>query len=367
MYFLSDEAALEHFELLVRSILIRPEQPAVIVLGHFAPQLQGIHGFAGPEQLHTLVAQFYDLPHVSTKGALYHDYLDNPSLSTEKYFADMVLANTAGHGVIADVLIHYLQSQICGAWSAAKGYTFGVPVFSRDSDTAEGSAVKGLFRGMGDVRKGETKNKGEGEVAPRKAAMANANLAVPPFLMNTRPDVKSGSKPYRFHEVKPYCVSANDLINPLPATLFVGSGWHVQRPKKAIVDSLTSADSYYWHAKYPKSKLRVPIKVSGGDVAAWYFTQDKTRTPSAVKCWVDNNVAGAVLINGASRADEEPGPRYVDSLFLHGRRMLTNCHPTRITVIDHFVSEGSHYVECQLQGVEGVQVTPFKLLGIFSS
>lgn len=38
-----------------------------------------------------------------------------------------------------------------------------------------------------------------------------------------------------------------------------------------------------------------------------------------------------------------------------------------IQVIDHFVGEGSHYVECQLQGVEGVPVTAFKLLGIFAS
>lgn len=288
--------------------MIRPDQPAVIVLGAFAPQLQGLHGFAGPEQLHTLVAQFYDLPHISSKGALYHEYLDNPALATERYFADMMLANNVGQGVIADVLIHYLQSQICSAWSAAKGYTFDVPVFTRDSDVGEG--VKGLFRGMGDVRKGETKGKDPAEVARRKAA-SDANLApgVPPFFMNTRPDVQGGSRPYRFHEVKPYCVSANDLINPLPATLFVGSGWHVQRPKQAVVDSMTPADSFYWHAKYPKSKLRVPMKVSGGDVAVWYLTQDKTRTPSSVKCWVDNNVAGAVLISGASRADEEPAPR----------------------------------------------------------
>ena len=303
--------------MLVRSILIRPDQPAVIALGHFAPQLQGIHGFAGPEQLHTLVAQFYDLPHISTKGAIYHEYLENPSLAVEKYFADMVLASPKGHNIITDVLVHYLQRQICSAWSAAKGYTFDVPVFTRDSDTAEVSAAKGLFRGMGDVRKGETKNKDEAEVARRKSApKTNLAPAVPPFLMNTRPDAKAGSKPYRFHEVMPHCVSANDLINPLPATLFIGSGWHVQRPKHAIVDSLTSADSYYWHAKYPKSKLRVPIKVSGGDVAVWYLTQDKTRAPSAVRCWVDNNVAGGVLISGVSKADEEPGPRYVDLFYL---------------------------------------------------
>lgn len=45
--------------------------------------------------------------------------------------------------------------------------------------------------------------------------------------------------------------------------------------------------------------------------------------------------------------------------------ILSSFHSIR--VIDHFVDEGSHYVECQLQGVEGVQVADFKLLGIFAS
>ncbi|KAF8314097.1 capsular associated protein [Clavulina sp. PMI_390] len=330
-----DEVALDHFELLVRSILLRPEQPAVIVLGHFAPQLQGIHGFAGPEQLHTLVAQFYDLPHITLKGAIYHEYLENPSLAAERYFTDMVLANEVGHSVIADVLVHYLQSQICSAWSTAKGYSFDSPVFTSDLDT-EGSNSAG------------ESNPDAAEIERRAAAGDNVASGVPPFFMSTRPDINGGSRPYRFHEVKPYCASANDLINPLPATLFVGSGWHQARPKRAVLDSATPADAYYWHATYPKSKLRVPVKINAGDVAVWYLTQEKGRVPSSVMCWVDNNINGGVTISGeAESGDDGPTPK--------------------IKVIDHFVSEGSHYVECQLQGVEGVQVNPFKLLGIFAS
>lgn len=60
----SDHEWLTHFELLVRSVLVRPEMPAVIVLGHFSPQVQAQHGFAGPELLHNAVAQFYDVPHI---------------------------------------------------------------------------------------------------------------------------------------------------------------------------------------------------------------------------------------------------------------------------------------------------------------
>lgn len=55
---------MDEFELLIRSILIRPDQPAVLVLGHFSPQVAQANGFAGPDHWHSLVAQFYDIPHI---------------------------------------------------------------------------------------------------------------------------------------------------------------------------------------------------------------------------------------------------------------------------------------------------------------
>jgi hypothetical protein len=60
----SSQRGMENFELLVRSVLDRPDQPAVIILGHFSPQSHTVHGFAGPDHWHTIVAQFYDVPHI---------------------------------------------------------------------------------------------------------------------------------------------------------------------------------------------------------------------------------------------------------------------------------------------------------------
>lgn len=57
-------SSLEHFEVLVRSILLRQDHPAVLILGHFSQQAQQEHGFAGPDQWHNAVAQFYDIPHI---------------------------------------------------------------------------------------------------------------------------------------------------------------------------------------------------------------------------------------------------------------------------------------------------------------
>ena len=55
---------MDHFEILIRSILIRRDKPAVLLLGHFSPQIHQTHGFAGPDHWHNIVAQFYDVPHV---------------------------------------------------------------------------------------------------------------------------------------------------------------------------------------------------------------------------------------------------------------------------------------------------------------
>ena len=60
----SDRQTLENFELLVRSILLRQDSPAVVVLGHFSPQVNEQNGFAGPDHWHSVVSQFYDVPHV---------------------------------------------------------------------------------------------------------------------------------------------------------------------------------------------------------------------------------------------------------------------------------------------------------------
>jgi hypothetical protein len=60
----SDRETVENFELLVRSILLREDQPAIVILGHFSPQVHQTSGFGGPDIWHNIVAQFYDVPHV---------------------------------------------------------------------------------------------------------------------------------------------------------------------------------------------------------------------------------------------------------------------------------------------------------------
>lgn len=48
----------------MRSILLRPDSPAVLVLGHFSTQRHEENGFVGPDHWHSVVSQFYDVPHI---------------------------------------------------------------------------------------------------------------------------------------------------------------------------------------------------------------------------------------------------------------------------------------------------------------
>ena len=361
---------MDYFEILIRSILIRPDHPAVVLLGHFSPQVHQTHGYAGPDHWHSIVAQYYDVPHVSIKPALLPSYLQDPT-SISRYYVDPVLASPRGHDLITDILVAYFQSQICTAWSVAHGSAFdSVPVHTPGE-------AHGLFGGVGqrkgvpepDEKKGEKDgvdsegNRIKADILSPKDA-AHALASIPAERMNTPP---SNGRP--FEEVAPFCVSANDLINPLPPSLFYGSGWNAHHPASSGGSTLHTS-AHYWFSHLPTSKLRIPLQVGAGDIGIYYLSEpvSKIGEGSSVECWVDDNHAGARVIENAADIGEAV-PVYVFFFFF----LFFNTHLIFIIVrcslrlIDHFVSRGSHFVECQLLGEEGQRVPAFKIIGVFST
>ncbi|KZP21289.1 hypothetical protein FIBSPDRAFT_788380 [Athelia psychrophila] len=338
----ADRSTVETFELLVRSILLREDQPAVLILGHFSPQVQLTDGFGAADVWHNMVAQFYDVPHITTKAVMYPQFIASPN-SIKKYFTDPVLANKAGHGILADVLIAYMQSQICTAWDIATGHSFeSVPVA-----TVAGAEPKGLFGGIGQRKGPPTPDKDLADVLGTEAKKAGPilppypQLSVPPSLISTLPE---SDRP--FEEVRPFCASANDLINPLPPSLFYGSGWNAFHPDG---NAGQSELLHYWYSTLPTSKLRIPINIGAGDVAVYYMKEPiggDNEEASAIECWVDDNYGGAKVIESGGDVDS-PTPA--------------------LAIIDHFVAKGSHFVECALLGEEGQGVPAFKILGIFAT
>jgi hypothetical protein len=217
--------------------------------------------------------------------------------SVKKYFADPILANPAGHDLLADMLTAYIQSQICTAWSIAEGAAFDMPRSGGDSGDR-----RDLFGGLGgrpgvpepkkDSHNVEHNNqKSDGKDARR------ALLSVPSGRINTRPN---SDRPYV--ELSPFCVSANDLVNPLPPSLFYGSGWAAHHP----TGSEARMKAHYWFATLPTSKLRIPIKVGAGDIGIYYLKEPVSQVGegSSVECWVDDNYGGAKVVENAASVGE---------------------------------------------------------------
>lgn len=233
---------------------------------------------------------------LSIKPTLYPSWITRPE-SVNSYFADPVLANPSGHELIADVLIHYIETQVCAAWSVATGQSYDVvsPLLSSNGDAQNPPTdPRGLFGGLGPKKGGST---------PSDNAH-NLHAHVPPGRISSKP-----TDTRRFEEVKPDCVSANDLINPLPPSLFTGSGWHAYHPPPGSSAGQT-VYAHYWYSTLPTSKLRIPIQVGAGDIAVYYLKEpvaDVENVGSAVECWVDDNYAGAkMLVNAAEVGEVTP-------------------------------------------------------------
>ena len=260
-------------------------------------------------------------------------YLNSPS-SVQRYFADAMLANAYGHELLSDVLVSYFQSQVCSAWASAVGTAPEVipgpgPMVAQEKAKTPTDA-RGLFGGVAQ-RKGaagaaapEDPESGDAGVNANPARVAFAepgsrqlseqlypNLKVPQARIGARPaDYVDRS----FEEVSPYCISANDLINPLPPSIFSGSGWEVFHPHPG--SSELTSHAHYWYSSLPTSKLRVGLQVGAGDIGIYYLKEPASEVGlgSAVECWVDDNYNGAVVIENAAQIGESI-PTYVHLSF----------------------------------------------------
>ncbi|GMK55651.1 hypothetical protein CspeluHIS016_0207070 [Cutaneotrichosporon spelunceum] len=317
----NDPLWINHFELLVRSILTRKEQPAVILLGHFAPQVLVQNGYTGPEMLHDIVAQYYDVPHISMKGALYSEYMADPEGTRKSYYSDMVLASPAGHDLLSDLLISYFQSQICSGWATTMGHAFDTPYMG----AGPASSVSPLLN----IDADDLEAQGGGLAAKTRA------MKVPAARLSNRP-----SDMLTFREVEPYCVIANEIINPIPPSHFFGSGWTSHTGTGVEGKS-------YWSSEVGGSRMRVNIKTAAGDVAIYYL-QHPDGTPSGrIECWVDDDTAHRVVLNGMNKNIAQ--------------------ETATLTTINEGVAPGDHYVECLMLGKEGAQMPKFKLMGVFAT
>lgn len=160
------------------------------------------------------------------------------------------------------------------------GHSYDIvsPLLPGNNNGEQPTDARGLFGGM------------------RDTAHNNPHSHVPSGRIDSRP-----MDSRKFEEVSPFCVSANDLINPLPPSLFTGSGWLAHHPPAG--SSASAVYAHYFYSTQPTSRLRVPIQVGAGDVAIYYLKEprgDVEDTGSEVECWVDDNYGGAKRLGNAA-------------------------------------------------------------------
>lgn len=311
--FRRDNGKTINFEYLIRSLLTRSDQPAVIILGHFSPQVFQTWGLTGPDHWHSVIANHYDVPHLSTKPLLYDDYVEDYETVRKKYYADPILANSGGHTLLSDVLIAYFQSMTCQLWNVITGEEYDTLTQSFKEKSGSG----GLFGGIG-LRKGVPEPNAGGGAAGKadnddsssdsadtdrtkpKSPTSDPQLKVPQSFVSL-PRSSSHRSNGDFDELSPHCVSANDLINPLPPSLFYGSGWKIYHPSTSHISSRHdgveggATAAHYFYSTLSLSRMRIPILVAHGDVGIYYLKEDfsaNLRGGSEVECWVDDNYNG---------------------------------------------------------------------------
>jgi hypothetical protein len=227
------------------------------------------------------------------------------------------------------------MGQICAGWSALLGHSFNVPSVNIKGDSVAGTPL--LLGGVG-LRPGSDADQQPEDGATDKSDLishsANLGLEAPKMRLADRPNELKN-----FREIEPYCVSASDLVSPLPPSIFYGSGWATYHPPKNAV----AEDRHYWYADQPTSRLRIPLRIGAGDVGIYFLQSPPDKPAGTVRCWIDDNHAGAKRLVGTAEVEEPIAT---------------------LVMIDQGVSRGSHFAECVLEGELGGASAPFKILGM---
>ena len=240
---------------------------------------------------------------------MYENYLTDPEHVRNTYYIDPVLPNPRGHELLADTIITFLESEVCLVWEA-ENYAFSSPAQSPSQYTFASSVGNVALPGGEDAPGALLGGKGlrkssdagldsedanalqmagdKGTTNRKTSTLASKAAGIPPFRIHDRPNSVSS-----FREIEPHCASANNLVNPLPSSIFAGTGWEQRAPTLNDED-----ERHYWFSETAGSMLKIPIKVGAGDIAVYYYRGPTSERWGSINCWVDDNTAGAVQLMG---------------------------------------------------------------------
>ncbi|KAJ2962136.1 hypothetical protein NQZ79_g2580 [Umbelopsis isabellina] len=97
-------------ESLVRNLLRLPRKPAVIMTSVFS---YNVNEYLDGQESHLPISNYYDLPHISMKNALFDHLNRHPDDLRDKLYNDGHHLSEWGHQLLSDLVSHYVERQIC--------------------------------------------------------------------------------------------------------------------------------------------------------------------------------------------------------------------------------------------------------------
>lgn len=97
-------------ESLVRNLLRLPRKPAVIMTSVFS---FNVNEYLDGQESHLPISNYYDLPHISMKNALYDHVNRYPDDLRFKLYNDGHHLSNWGHQLLSDLVSHYVERQMC--------------------------------------------------------------------------------------------------------------------------------------------------------------------------------------------------------------------------------------------------------------
>ncbi|CEL56644.1 hypothetical protein RSOLAG1IB_07970 [Rhizoctonia solani AG-1 IB] len=329
-----------YFDQLLRIVLEFPNKPAVLVVGAWGPQLSFDYGYMDPSVTHLPAVQYYDVPYISIKPLFYVHHLRYAHTVGETFWTkDYVHPNAAGHKVLGDLTIAYLEKQLClldtfgvlNETHIGGGKTELTLGHEALNDTGSFNLVRlpsspELVHNRTDD--GETTDIAYPLMPDPKERVSTLRLEtpynVPPTIIGQalselfspwNPDAPLRTPP----PPHPFCADANDEAHPLmPSDKYGGShGW---------IKHLAHGGKHSYIANDVGARIVVEVKVAEGRVAVFYF-RSEIYSPGVAECWVDDNRKGATKLYGHwEKKINVPSVAYIDSL----------------------VTPGDHYVTCEI-------------------
>lgn len=277
---LNDRPQLEdagNMEAILRHILALPSQPAVILTASFS--LMPSNKIAMGGDVHLPVAQYYDVPVINLRHALFPVMLNRPEMVDEFFviksqkpnYVDLLHLSGRGHEALAQSTIAYLERQRC--------LLANPPLFHAPSEWYD-AAAPSLQDSPSSVLDGPLST----DDLPRLSLLSST----------WSPDSHVPAE-------RPSCASIDSSLHPLVPLNTTTPGW--------MRWTQPHTTKTYWRAESAGERADFPVEVVRGEVMVYILKSNRLGLGWA-RCWLDDDKNAAVLLDGYWSNDQSIGWHY---------------------------------------------------------